>query len=116
MARPDRPARLEHWVHRSLLAGLAVSAALMVLGLALALARGGPRSTAPRPLFDTMRGALRGEGVDLIDLGLLALIATPALRVTVLAVGWAAQGNRRFAAVALTVLGLLGLSLALGLG
>jgi uncharacterized membrane protein len=49
-------------------------------------------------------------------LGLLILIGTPVLRVAVLAVGWWMMGDRRFAAVALTVLALLGLSLALGLG
>ena len=51
-----------------------------------------------------------------LDLGLLALMATPMLRVAVLALGWGLAGERRFAAVALAVLGLLGVGIALGVG
>jgi uncharacterized membrane protein len=117
MRQAEDSHRLEHRVHRSLLAGLAVSGLLLVLGLGVALSRGGPRPEGPPPsLAAVLRGALRGDGVDLLDLGLLSLIGTPVLRVAVLAVGWMAAGERRFAAVAVVVLGLLGASLALGLG
>ncbi|MGY6499558.1 MAG: DUF1634 domain-containing protein [Acidimicrobiales bacterium] len=40
----------------------------------------------------------------------VALIAIPTLRVTWLAVRWIRRGDRRFAAVALAVLGVLGLA------
>ncbi|MBV8557098.1 MAG: DUF1634 domain-containing protein [Planctomycetaceae bacterium] len=117
MAEGSDPRWQEHSVHWSLLSGLAVSALLLALGLGLALIRGGPRPEGPpHPLSALLRGAAHGEGVDLLDLGLLILIGTPVLRVAVLAVGWWTMGDRRFAAVALTVLALLGLSLALGLG
>jgi hypothetical protein len=43
-------------------------------------------------------------------------MATPIVRVGVLAVGWTIEGDWRFAAVAATVLALLGLSLYLGMG
>jgi uncharacterized membrane protein len=113
----DNSHRLERWVHWSLLTGILVSGFLLALGLVVSLARGGPRPPGPPPnLAEVFRLAIRGRGVDLLDLGLLALIGTPIVRVFVLAVGWGLAGERRFLAVALVVLGLLGLSFALGTG
>jgi len=51
----------------------------------------------------------------MMTLGILALMATPILRVGVLAAGWSLEGERRFAAIAGAVLILLGASLYLGL-
>ena len=51
-----------------------------------------------------------------LDLGLLVLIGYAGLRVAVLVLGWGLAGERRFAAVALAVLGLLGVGIALGVG
>ena len=113
MAEGGDPRWMEHSVHWSLLSGLAVSRLLLRIGLGLALIRGGPRPEGPPHRFQGVlpRGGT-GECVDLFDLGLLILIGTPVLHVAVLAVGWWMMGDRRFAAVALTVLALLGLSLA----
>jgi uncharacterized membrane protein len=107
--------RLEVWVHRSLLAGLVVSGLMLIVGLTLALLRGqvGPQGQPPPP-DSLIRRAARGDGVAWLDLGLISLIATPILRVIVLAVGWGLAGERRFAAVATTVLALLVLGLVLG--
>src|SRR5947209_14485565 len=107
--------RLEHWVHRSLLAGLTVSGLLLMLGLIVALASGKPRPAGAVPSFKIIREVLGGDGVAMINLGLLFLMGTPILRVAVLAIGWTLRRSWRFAAVALAVLGLLGLSLVLGL-
>ena len=63
-----------------------------------------------------IREAARGHGPGLIDLGLLALMATPIARVAVLALGWGLEGRWRFLAVALAVLALLGVGLSLGMG
>lgn len=118
MADVDRPRRtLEVAVHRALLAGLALSVTLLTIGLALAVGGDQPRRTGPPPaLAEVLRGAVRGLGRDWIDLGLLALIATPGLRVIVLGIGWAIERQWRFAAVAATVLALLVASLLLGFG
>jgi uncharacterized membrane protein len=67
-------------------------------------------------LANVVRDALRGDGIDLIDLGLLALISTPALRVAVLALAWAREREWRFAGVAIAVLALLALGMVLGVG
>jgi hypothetical protein len=48
--------------------------------------------------------------------GPLALMATLVVRVTVLALGWRLVREWRFLTVALVVFGLMGLSLAVGLG
>jgi hypothetical protein len=116
-----RPAEESHaigrWVHLSLLAGLVVSGLLMAVGLAAALVSGAARPEgAPPGVAALFRMAAGGDGSALMDLGLLALMATPLLRVVVLAAGWALAREWRFAAVAVVVLGLLGLSLALGVG
>jgi uncharacterized membrane protein len=109
--------RLERWVHWILLTGLVLSGLMLVTGLGLALLRGGPRPDGPPPgLPSLFRAAASGDGVAWLDLGLLALIGTPVLRVAVLALGWWLAGERRFAIVALAVLGLLAAGLLLGLG
>ncbi|MBX6313696.1 MAG: DUF1634 domain-containing protein [Isosphaeraceae bacterium] len=116
-ANPSPARRLERWVHWALLTGLVASGLLLALGLITALASGRPRPEGPPPpLALVIRAAVRGEGVGLIDLGLLALIGTPLLRVAVLAIGWAVERQWIFVAVALTVLGLLLLSFTLGVG
>jgi uncharacterized membrane protein len=109
--------RLEHWVHRSLLAGLTLSSLLLVVGLTLALTRSQRRPEGPPPpVVALARGAAAGNGADVMALGLLALMATPVVRVAVLGLGWGLERAWRFLGVAAAVLGLLGLSLALGLG
>jgi uncharacterized membrane protein len=112
-----RATRLERSVHLTLLSGAVVSGALMLAGLMIVLVAQEPRPQAVPPgVAQLVRMAVAGNGTSMIDLGLLLLLCTPLLRVAVLAVGWMLTGDRRFAAVALIVLSLLGLSLALGIG
>jgi uncharacterized membrane protein len=116
VAEQPRPNRLQRLVHLSLLAGVAVSGVLLAAGLVVALVSGQPRPEGPAPpVAAVLRSAARGDGVGLLDAGLLLLIATPVLRVAVLAVGWGVEGSWRFAAVAVLVLGLLALGLVLGI-
>jgi hypothetical protein len=101
----------------ALLAGVLSAGVLMAAGLGVTVVRGQPRPVGPPGPVRALPGRVfAGDGVALIELGLLVLILTPALRVAVLATGWAAAGDRRFAAVAGTVLCLLTLSVWLGLG
>lgn len=109
--------RLEHWVHWSLLSGLLLSATLLSLGLIICLVSGQPRPLGPPPSVSTiLRGVRHSQGVSLIELGLLVLMGTPVLRVAVLALGWLLDREWRFAGVAFTVLGLLAVSVVLGMG
>ena len=90
---------------------------LLAVGLAAAMAGGRPRPVGPPPPLRTLPGRVAAlDGVAWIELGVLVLILTPALRVAVLAAGWGRAGDRRSAAVAGTVLALLALSVWLGLG
>ena len=118
MTANDRTShRIEHWVHLSLLAGLVLSGLLLSGGLTAAWLGGQPQDGEyPQPLASIVAGALRGRGEALMTLGVLALMATPIVRVGVLAVGWLIEGDWRFAAVAAAVLTLLGVSLSLGMG
>lgn len=109
--------RAERLVHFSLLAGLALAAVLLALGLLVGLVRGEPETGGEPPaLPQLVLAALGGNGQALMNLGLMALMVTPVLRVAMLILGWTAAGERRFALVALAVLALLSLSMLLGVG
>jgi hypothetical protein len=112
-SRSDRLARVVHW---TLLGGVIASAALLVAGLVLArgtpVAPGEPVSRLGR----LAARALAGDGVAVLDVGLLVLMLTPVCRVAVLAVGWLLARQWAMALVALTVAAMLGLSVGLGVG
>ena len=109
--------RLAHWVHAILLGGLILSGLLLLAGLVLVFVRQEPRPLGiPEAGFELLRHAVNGEGVAILNLGLLILLFTPALRVAVLVVGWSLERDWTFMAVSLVVLMLLGISLALGRG
>lgn len=115
---PRSAPRLEHWTHLVLLGGTVVSAILLVVGLALAAAGQGavlhlhPSGPSAWDVFSHAQDA--DPATIALELGLLALAATPVVRVAVLGIGWSRQGEPRFAAVAFTVLALLVLSVVLG--
>jgi uncharacterized membrane protein len=105
---------LRRIVGRLLLGGVVLSGVLLAAGLAMGMRDGeGPERFAT--LREMLRAALEGNGAAIIGWGLLVLMATPILRVMVLAAGWAMEGNTRFAAIAVGVLVMLGVSMSLGL-
>lgn len=101
-------------VSRALTAGVCVSLSLMTLGAALSAASGRPlpASTPPPALLPAALG--RGEPAALVALGVLALIATPAARVVVLAWQFARRREWAMTAVSLAVLGILTCGVVLG--
>src|SRR5688500_11628354 len=119
--RGDRPAGgppLEEQLGRLLLAGVVASAAVLLLGGAVFLARHGGepvpdrRAFAPQPPessrpLDTTRAARRGSGRAIIQLGLLLLIATPVARVAYSAAAFARRRDRAYTVIALIVLAVL---------
>jgi len=120
MTQPNAEKRLARVVHRTLLAGVAASGVLLLLGLTLVFSQHQPRPEGLPPPFGKLAAtSLDGNGLSILYLALLLLMATPILRVAVLAVGWALgwarDGDRRFALVAVLVLGLLFLSIWLGM-
>jgi uncharacterized membrane protein len=106
--------RLETAVAYLLRGGVLVSAAIVVLGGSIYLARNGWST----PRYQVFRGepsdlcsvvgiltdAAAGRGRGIIQLGFLALIATPVMRVMVSLVAFLLQRDRLYAAVSLIVL------------
>lgn len=93
--------------------GLAVSMALLAVGLVLAVARGRLR-VHPVALGDVLPSLAAGRPSGFMAAGILVLLATPAIRVLALAASFAAEGDRRFAAVAAAVALVLALAVAIG--
>lgn len=115
MPRPASAVR--HRVHLVLQVGVVASGLLLAVGLAVVLFGPGDVSGGlPTSVSAAARGVLRGDGLSLIALGLLVLMATPVMRVAVLAVSWSLEGDRRYAAIAFAVLAILTVSVALGVG
>lgn len=115
MPRPVPAVR--HRIHLVLQAGVVASGLLLAVGLAIVLFGPGDMSgDLPASVSEAVRGALRGDGLSLIAVGLLVLMATPIARVAVLAVSWFQEGDRRYAAIAFAVLAILAVSVALGVG
>jgi len=102
----------------SLIIGILVSASLMAAGSAMLFARGGGDGYALSQLASPsspvnsgtmgIRGVLAGlaslDGVSLIFLGIMVLIATPIVRVLLLVVQFAGERNRLYLALSAIVL------------
>jgi uncharacterized membrane protein len=95
--------------------GFLVSAALLVLGMVVAAARGEDVPSQVDPLPDVIPTVLDGHAAGFIDLAILAMMATPVAATVAVAIGFARAGDRRFAALSLATLGILGVSIALAL-
>lgn len=109
--------KLAHAVHSLLLWGLIISCAFLLIGLLLVFWRHEPRPVGfPEAGYALLRHAMQGNGVAILNLGLLILILTPSFRVLVLVIGWSLDRDWLFAAIALCVLILLAMSLRLGVG
>jgi len=110
--------RLEHAIRAGLLGGVVLAGLAMAAGLGLVFMNG--EHGNGKETAGTVRGlfgrALNGDGLGLLELGILVLIFTPMLRVAMLAIGWSISRQFRFAASALAVLAMLLTSLWLGLG
>ncbi len=127
MAPPQRSTRFRHrslevWIANVLRVGVVLASAVTLLGLALALLRDHPtgvqeavsgRANLRAPDPASLRQHLgRGDPVAVVQLGLLLLILTPAVRVALTVVLFALQRDWAFVAIAATVLLLLALGLA----
>jgi uncharacterized membrane protein len=112
---PTEKSSLEHtverWVGRVLRLGVWSSAGLMIAGLLLAWFTTGsiqPPAENPSP-GEVLRTMLAGsfDPITLIFAGLLVLMLTPFIRVLTAAIGFAAEKDRPFVAVALVVFAML---------
>ena len=117
MTRGSMANRLGRAVHLSLLTGLLISGALLILGTVLSLARHEVRPGGkPGGAESIVSQAIHGNGIAILNLGIFVLMLTPILRVIVLACGWLLEREWRFTAIAIIVLTLLATSVVLGTG
>jgi uncharacterized membrane protein len=131
-ARADSTTATELIVASVLRYGVALSLALIAVGVALMFATGstgyagsldpavllgpgGPGTIAwPHSLAAVASGLLAGRPYALIVCGLLLLIATPVIRVAISVVTFAVERDYQYALITLVVLGVLVLSFLLG--
>lgn len=120
-SQTDHP--VEGWIARVLWTGVVLASTVIPVGLLLALLGPHPARVrevldgagpwAPAPTFHSLRQGLpRGDPVAVLQLGLLLLILTPVVRVTVTVVLFALQRDWIFATISGLVLALLTLGLA----
>lgn len=115
-ASAGRLDRAEGPARRALLIGIWISASLLVTGLALTFLRDEIRPQGPPTLSEMARGVMQLHGICLAYAGLLALAATPILRVVVMIGVYARRREWFMLAVSAIVLGLLTTGLLLGTG
>jgi uncharacterized membrane protein len=109
--------RVEQWIGNLLRAGVLTAAAVVFVGALLYLAqhgdepadystfRGEPSDL--RIVGEIVAGALTLDGREVIQLGILLLIATPVARVILAAGAFALERDRLYVVVTLVVLGVL---------
>jgi uncharacterized membrane protein len=115
--QPWRDRRLEIILGNLLRAGVLLSAAVVLCGAFIYLARHGHEPadyrvfrgepSEFRSIAGVIQSAINGRGGGLIQLGLLLLIATPIARVSFSVVGFAIERDRLYVAFTLIVLAIL---------
>ena len=95
--------------------GFRIGAALLVLGLVVAIATGQPIGHVADPLVGIHGAVLSGQVSGIIDLAIFWFMATPVVTVIAVAIGFLRLGDRRYALLSLVVLLILGASIALSL-
>lgn len=115
-ASAGRNDRAEGPARRALLTGIWISALLLIAGLLLALVRRETRPEAPPSVADLAMGLVQLRGVCLVYAGLLALAATPVLRVAVMIGVYVRRREWFMVTVSAIVLALLATGLILGTG
>ena len=115
--RPGQAPTMEQVISRTLQAGLALSASIIGLGVVVWAVTGDGGYAAgesPVGLGEAWAGALVLRPLALVQLGLLALVVTPVVRVAVSVVLWWRRRDWAYVAITGTVLALLALSFWLG--
>ncbi len=129
VSQSDRRVRqVELLISRLLRSGVLISLALVVIGTVITFVRHpayvsnraaldplrGLEATFPHSIHAVLTGVAHFQGDAIVALGLLALIATPVLRVAVSIATFVYQHDRTFVVVTAVVLSLLLLSFLLG--
>ncbi len=114
-ARTDRLAPLYDAAIWTFTWGFRLGAALLVVGVVMALVKREPLGREADP-FGAVIGQVRaGHASGVIDLAILWFMLTPVVTVIVVAASFWRLGDRRYALLSLVVLAILGASIALAL-
>ncbi len=92
-----------------------MAAGLLTVGIGVALLRQEPLATRAEPLPEVISRLLDGEARGIVDLAIVAMIATPVMTTLAVAIGFLRLGDRLYAALSLVVLAILGTSIAVAL-
>lgn len=101
--------RLNNWVSLGFKLGIAVSLALVVIGLIILLSLSGAKDIQPLVRLDQIPAAI------VISVGILILLLTPIIQVIVAIVFFSIAKNRLFLGISVAVLCFAAISLALAL-
>jgi uncharacterized membrane protein len=112
-ARTERLAPLYDSAIRVLTWGFRVGAALLALGIVVALLRREPLNHEADPIDEVFAQVRAGNAAGIIDLAILWLMLVPVATVVVVAASFWRLGDRRYAVLSLVVLAILGFSIAL---
>jgi uncharacterized membrane protein len=105
---------VELTVSRVLTVGIAFSILLMAAGLLLGVITGSGMPRGVVPLAELLSGLVALDPAAYLSVGLIALIATPFVRVAGSIVAFAREGDRRYVVITSTVLVVMCLSVLLG--
>lgn len=95
--------------------GFRVGAALLGLGIVVALVRQEPIGREADPIPAVVAQVRAGTAAGIIDLAILWFMLVPVATVVVAAASFWRLGDRRYAVLSLVVLAILGVSIALAL-
>lgn len=114
-ARTERLAPLYDAAVRTFTWGFRLGAALLAVGIVVALVKGEPLGHEADPFTEVMAAVRAGSAAGIIDLAILWFMLTPVATVIVVAASFWRLGDRRYALLSLVVLTILGASIALAL-
>ena len=114
-ARTQRLTPLYDAAVRTFVWGFRIGAALLGLGLVLAVVKGQPLGREADPIPRVLAEVLAGNAAGIIDLAILWFMLTPVAATIVTAASFWRMGDRRYATLSLVVLVILGASIALAL-
>jgi uncharacterized membrane protein len=114
-ARTERLAPLYDAAVKTLFWGFRLGAALLALGIVVALVKREPLGHEADPIPDVIAMLRAGHASGFIDLAILWFMLTPVATVIVVAASFWRLGDRRYALLCLIVLAILGASVTLAL-
>lgn len=114
-ARTERLAPLYEMSVRVLTWGFRLGAALLALGIVVALVKREPIGREADPVSEVVAQVRAGTAAGIIDLAILWFMLVPVAVVVVSAASFWRLGDRRYAVLSLVVLAILGVSIGLAL-